>query len=904
MPQDVKGRLLGRRREIEELDRLLREVGEGHSRVLVLRGEAGIGKSALLDHVAARAEGARVVRAAGIESESDFTYAVLERVCAPLMRYAEHLPPHQVDALDVAFGERDGEPPKQLVLGMAVLMLFSFAAADSPTVCLVDDAHWMDRHSRQILMFVARRLDAESAALIFAERVTEAETTLPGLPELAVRGLADAEARALLDGALPGPVDPRVRDRLIAETGGNPLALLELPRGLSAAELAFGFGGQAGGPLETRVEEGFRRRIEALPDDTRLFLLAAAIEPTGDVLLLWRCLAGLGIGPQVGQAAEAAGLVTVGAQIRFRHPLVRSAVWRRADPATLRRVHAAFAQATDAQQEPDRRAWHLAYATAGPDEQVAEALERSADRALTRGGRAAAACFLERAATLTADPKGRARRTLAAAFAHLDAGAPTRVPELLAATELGPLDPLQQAEVARLRGKVSFMLSPGLGSLPPLLDAANSLRELDPAAARETYLMALGSAMWAGRLDPSALDRAAAAAGDMPPGDEVAGRFLRALMAWACDGPVAASPPLAEALRSFTAGDEFVLLWLAANAAMELGDLEAWSGITEKAIRFARETGTLSILSTALTYRAGAVGYLGRFAEAYELLDEATATGEPGGLATHHVTKVIMVVYQGRERAALDLIESIERDAEQRGMKRLYGTTGFARAVLYNGLGNYPAAMNAALHGVEHDDLGLHYWAQSELVEAASRVGDAAVANRAREQLTAWSRGGTPWSLGAREIADALVGPEGQAEEHYRAAIDHFAGGGLALFEARAHLLFGEWLRRQNRRALAREHLRAAHEACTAIGMEAFAERARRELLATGETARRGDIGAPELTPQEAQIARLAADGRSNPEIAAQLFLSPRTVEWHLRKIFQKLGVSSRRELEAALTGR
>ncbi|HET9171276.1 MAG TPA: AAA family ATPase [Actinospica sp.] len=905
MPQDVvRFKLLGRRRETEALDRVLREVRDERSQVLVLRGEAGIGKSALLDYVAAQASELRVLRAAGVESESDFTYSVLERVCAPLMRYLDHLPPHQVNALHVAFGEADGEPPKQLVLGMAVLMLFSFAAADSPSVCLIDDAQWIDRHSRQILMFVARRLDAESAALIFAERVTEAETTLPGLPELAVGALQDADANALLDAALPGPVDARMRDRIIAETRGNPLALMELPRGLSAAELAFGFGGQAGGPLETRVEEGFRRRIEALPADTRTFLLVAAVEPVGDVLLLWRGLERLGIGPEAAEPAEAAGLVTVGAPIRFRHPLVRSAVWRRADPATLRRVHAALAEATDPDSEPDRRAWHLAYATAGPDEQVAAALEGSAGRALTRGGQAAAACFLDRAATLTADPKERARRTLAAAWAQLDAGAPARVPDLLAAAALGPLDPLQQADAARLRGKVSFMMNPGLASVAPLLDAAARLRELDPAAARVTSLMAIGSAMWAGRLDPNAMRRAAERARDLPPGDDVAGLFLRALIAWAFEGPVAAAPALAEALHAFTDSGEFVLLWLASNAAMELGDLDEWSRITENAIAVARTTGSLSILSTALTYRAGAVAYLGRFSEAYELLAEAAATGEAAGLATHQVTKVIAVVYQGRERPALDLIESIERDAEQRGMNRLHGTAGFARAVLYNGLGKYPIAMRAAQHGVEHADLGLHHWAQSELVEAASRAGEQDVAARAREAMAAWSRSATPWSLGARSLADALVGPDDEAEEHYRAAVGHFAGGGLKLFEARAHLLFGEWLRRQNRRAQAREELRTAHEACTDIGMEAFAERARRELLATGETVRRSTVGAPELTPQEAQIARLAANGRSNPEIARELFLSPRTVEWHLRKIFGKFGISSRRELDAALSAR
>ena len=907
MPQDVKGRLLGRRREFEELDRLLREVRDGRSRVLVLRGEAGIGKSALLDHLAVQAAELRVIRAAGVEAESDFVYSTLQTLCAPLMPYLGHLPQFQQDALNVAFGLSAGEPPRQLVLGMAVLMLFSFGAADAPSVCLVDDAQWMDPPSRQILLFVARRLDAEAAALVFAERVSGDAPTLAGLPELSLRGLPDADARTLLDAVLPGPVDARVRDRIVAETGGNPLALLELPRGLSPAEVGFGFGGHGAAPLESRVEEGFRRRIAALPADTRTLLLVAAVEPVGDVLLLWRCLDLLGIGPQAAEPAEAAGLISVSAPVRFRHPLVRSAAWRGADAGTLRRVHAALAEATDPERDPDRCAWHRGNAAVGPDEETARALEHSADCALARGGWASAASFLERAAALTPDAGTRARRALAAAWAQLDAGAPDRVPDLLAAAELGPLDRLQQAEVARLRGRVSFLVGPGLGAVPPLLDAAARLRPLDPVNAREAYLTALGSAMWAGRAGEGALRAAAEAARDMEPGEEVAARFLAALVAWALDGPAAAVPQLVRALRSFTEGDDFVLLWLAANAAMELGDLEAWSDITEKAIRYARTTGTLSILSTALTYRAGAVAHLGRFSEAFELLAEATVAEEADGLGTHLVTQAMLGAYRGRERPALDLLESMDRDAERRGMGRLLGASGCARAVLHNGLGDYKAAMQAALRGIGYHDIGSYYWAQSELVEAATRAGEPAVAARARESLAEWSKADTPWALGARALADALLAEDESAEDGYREAAGHFARGGIAVFEARARLLYGEWLRRRNRRTDARTELRAAHEACTEIGMEAFAERARRELSATGETVRSRGAAAAELTPQEAQIARLAALGHSNPEIAAQLFLSPRTVEWHLRKIFAKLGVSSRRALDAALplsTGR
>ncbi|MEU4301659.1 AAA family ATPase [Kitasatospora aureofaciens] len=902
MPQHAKHQLLGRKRELEALDRLLREVREGHSRVVVLRGEAGVGKSALLDHLAGQAAQMQVVRAVGVEAESEFAYSALQRLCAPLLPQLDRLPSVQQDALRVAFGLSAGNPPEMLLVGMAILGLFAEAAARTPLVCLVDDVQWLDLMSRRILAFVGRRLDAESVALVFAERITDGKKEDEGfsdLPELPLRGLADIDARVLLDSVLPGPVDARVRDRIVAETGGNPLALLELPRGLSPVELAFGFGGPGAGPVATRVEDGFRRRVDALPADARALLLVAAVEPVGDGPLLWDALRLLGIGLEAAAVAEAAGLITLGASVRFRHPLVRSAVWRGADAATLRAAHRVLAEAIDARRDADRRAWHQAHAAVGPDEEVAAALERSADRALARGGRAAAASFLERAAALTPDPKERARRALAAADTHLAAGVPARVPDLLAAAELGPLDRLQQANASRLRAKVSSMTDSGPGAVQPLLDAAGRLRDLDPAVARKTYLDAFGAAIRAGRHDEGGLRRVADAARDLIPGDEPAGVFLRALVVWTTDGPVAAFPLLARALRSLTDEEDPSVLWAAANAAAELGDLQAWLDVTDRAARFARTTGTLSILSMVLPYRAAALGFAGRFSEAGDLLAEAAAVEKATGVVPRMTA--LIGAYRGRERPALELIEAMERDGEQPALGRLTGMAACVRAVLHNGLGNYPLAMEAALRSTEYQDLNVHFWASSELVEAATRAGHPAVAARARERLADWALAGTPWALGAQAIADALTGASEQAEDRYREAVDHFGRGGLGVFEVRARLLFGEWLRRQNRRAQARTELRAAYEAAAETGMEAFAERARRELLATGETVRQRTVGAPVLTPQEAQIARLAAAGHANAEIGAQLFLSPRTVEWHLRKVFAKLGISSRREIDGAL---
>ncbi|MFJ5921159.1 AAA family ATPase [Kitasatospora sp. NPDC092948] len=907
MVDQAKRQLLGRERESELLDDLLREVRDGRSRVLVLRGEAGVGKSALLDRLAERAGRSQVVRAAGVEAEAEFAYAALQRLCAPLLAGLEGLPPVQRDALRVAFGLSAGNPPEMLLVGMAVLGLFAEAAAEAPLVCLVDDAQWLDLMSQRILAFVGRRLDSESVALVFAERTADGESGdegFAGLPDLTLRGLGDSDARALLDRVLPGPVDARVRDRIVGETGGNPLALLELPSGLTAAQLAFGLGGPGAGPLTGRVEAGFRRRIEALPADTRALLLVAAVEPVGDGPLLWQALRLLGIGADAAAPAEAAGLITVGAPVRFRHPLVRSAVWRAADAAALRAAHRALADATDGGRDPDRQAWHRAHAATGPDEDVAAALEHSADRALARGGRAAAASFLERAAALSPDPKGQARRALAAAAAHLAAGLADRVPDLLAAAELGPLDPLQQADVHRLRARAATLTDQGSGTVGPLLDAADRLVDLDPAAARDTCLTAFGAAIRAGRHDERALRRVADAARALPPGDEPAGVLLRALSGWAVEGTAAARPLLAEALRPRAVAEDPSLLWAVADVAAELGDLAAWLDVTDRAVRTARETGALSTLAAALPNRATALAFAGRFAEARELLAGAAAVETGGEAAMRAGTAALLDAHQGPERPTLAAIEAVERDAERRGLGRLAATAALARAVLHNGHGSYPSALDAALRGTGHRDLAVHHWTCAELVEAATRAGDLDAAARAREQLAERARAGTPWALGAHAVADALAGPPEQAEDRYREAVQHFAAGGLAVFEARARLLLGEWLRRQNRRARARDDLRAAHDAFASMGMEAFAERARQELLATGETVRRREVGAPVLTPQETRIARLAAGGHPNAEIGAQLFLSPRTVEWHLRKVFTKLGVSSRRELDGALSAR
>ncbi|MFD7308662.1 AAA family ATPase [Promicromonospora sp. NPDC059942] len=901
--------LRGRRRETDALDELLREVRAGHSRVLVLRGEAGIGKTALLDHLSARAGSARVVRTVGVEPESEIAYSALQQLCAPLLGHLDALPEPQRDTLATAFGLSPGSPPEALLVGLAVLGLFAEAAADRPLVCVVDDVQWVDRMSEVILTFVARRLQAESVALVLALRSPGDEQVLPGLPELRVGGLPDADARALLDTALPGPVDDHVRARILAETRGNPLALLELPRDLTPAELAFGFGAPSPTPVADQVEDGFQRRVAELPADTRTLLLTAAVEPVGDVPLLWRALDRLGIAPDAAVAAETAGLVRIGARVRFHHPLVRSACWRSATPAELRAAHRALADVTDPGQDPDRRAWHRAHAALGPDDEVAGELERTADRALARGGRSAAAAFLERAAELTQDPKLRAGRVLAAARARFASGALDGVPGLLSAAELGPLDPLQRAGAERLRAQVAFALDRGRGAVGPLLEAARRLDQLDPAAAREAHLWALGAAVHAGRLgdgdggdDGGSLRRAAEAARAVPAGSDATGLFLTGLAVRYTDGYGPAVPHLRAALAAPT-DDAAALLWLSAPVAHELWDDAAWFRLTEQALAAARSTGARTVLPTALTFRAGALVAEARFAEASDLLREAESFAN---LPPHPSAALTLAAHRGAEEPAMRLVDATVREAEARGEGRWLGLAGYAEAVLHNGLGRYPAALDAARRAVAYDDLALTGWSLGELVEAAARAGEADVAAEACERLgERTAAAGTPWALGAQALADALAGPPPAAEDRYREAVDLLGGTRLTVLTARARLLYGEWLRRENRRAAAREHLRAAHEVFAAAGAEGFAGRASRELAATGETVRRRSAGpADGLTAQEAQIARLAVAGRTNPEIGAELFLSPRTVEWHLRKVFGKLGIGSRRELAAALRER
>jgi DNA-binding CsgD family transcriptional regulator len=778
-------------------------------------------------------------------------------------------------------------------------------------LCVVDDAHWLDQASALTLAFVARRVLAEPIGIVFAAR--ELGEGLQHLSRLEVQGLRTGDAHALLGSSVLFMADERVRDRMIAETRGNPLALMELPRGLTPTELAGGFGMLAGRALRGQIEESFVRRLKPLPEDARRVLLVAAAEPVGDPLLLWRAAERLGIGPAAARSAEEDGLLVIGQGVMFRHPLVRSAMYRSAPVAERRAVHLALAEATDRQADPDRRAWHLAAAAAGPDEDIALELERSAGRAQARGGLAAAAALLQRAVALSGEPARRADRALAGAEASMQAGMFDGARGLLAAAEVGPLDELQRARLHLLRAEAAYSESRDGEAPALLLQAAKSLDPLDPQLARDTYLDAWSSALFAGRLASNGglhhVSREALAAPRRANAGRPSDLLLDGFALAFTDGRVAAAPVLQRAATEFAGGDvsiEEVLRWgwLATAAAVMVWDYETCLAVATRGVELAREAGALSVLAVSANVMTQAVVLGGEFGKAALLVGEADSVIEATGAQVAPYGALVLAGLQGREAVAAGLIDATIKDFTAGGQGTAVQYAHWARSLLLNGLGRYPEALAAAEEASDDTpELFVAVWAASELLEAATRCAKPEAANRALERIVAaTSVAATNWAFGIQARSRALQSDGELADRLYREAIERLGGTRLRPELARANLLYGEWLRRENRRVDARARLRAAHEQFTAIGMEAFAERARKELAATGERVRKRSVETrDDLTAQELQIAQLARNGLSNPEIGARLFLSPRTVEWHLRKVFAKLEIRSRRELGAAL---
>jgi DNA-binding CsgD family transcriptional regulator len=902
--------LRGRQSECESLDHLLEAVQAGQSRALVMRGEPGVGKTALLEYTAGRLRGCQVARAAGVQSEMELAFAGLHQLCAPMLDQLERLPRPQRQALSKAFGLTSGTPPDRFLVGLAVLGLFARIAEERPLVCLVDDAQWLDNASAQALTFVARRLGAESVAMIFATRERLELMELAGLTELVIAGLPASAARALLSSVLPGPWDQRVLDQIVAETRGNPLALLELPRGLTPAELAGGFGLPDARTLSSRIEESFQRRLAHLAPQAWRLLLVAAAEPLGDPVLLWRAAERLGIGVEAAAPAAATELIEFGGRVRFRHPLVRSAIHRAASSAEWHSAHHALAQATDADADPDRRAWHYAQAATGPDEDVAVELERSAGRAQARGGLSAAAAFLRRSVELTLDPARRADRALAAAQTTYQAGAPDAAETVLAIAESGPLDKLQHAQVDLLRAQIAFAVNRGSGAPPLLLEAAKQLGPLDVKLARETYLEAISAAIFAGRLASGfGVLEAAQAARAAPPSSRhprASDLLLDGLVARSTDEYATGTQLLQRALSAFreqaNARDEDVRwLWLAGTIAGDMWDEETWAVLATRHVERTRQTGALEMLPLALTSRIGVHIFHGELSSAAALVDEVNMVTEVTGSHLAPYGALVLAAWRGDEAVVHDLSDATSKEVLLRGGGIGLTVTGWAKAILYNSLGLYEDALAPAQEASEEhfQELGAALWALLELIEAAARSRMPERAAAAFRRLSKSTRAsGTEWALGVEARSLALLSDGPAAEAAFREATDRLSRTRVRGELARAHLLYGEWLRREKRRREARMQLHTAYELFTDMGSEAFAERTARELLATGEHARKRSVEtSTELTAQEAQIARLVREGLSNPEIGARLFLSPRTVEWHLRKIFGKLGITSRRQL-------
>jgi DNA-binding CsgD family transcriptional regulator len=909
--------LTGRRTERDVLDRLVDAVGAGEGKALVLRGEPGVGKTALLEYAVERASGFRVVRAAGVQSEMELAFAGLHQLLASMLDRLDGLPAPQREALRTAFGLASGRPADRFFVGLAVLSLLSDVAEERPLLCVVDDEQWLDRGSADVLAFVARRLEAEPVGLIFAARAVSDE--LGGLPELDVGELSDVEAGALLDSILTAPLDPRVREQIISETRGVPLAMLELLRDLTPAEVAGGFGLAGGVSGSGSVQETFRRRIDALPSDSRRLLELAAADPVGDPLLVWRAAERLGISTDAATAPAQAGLLEFGARVRFRHPLVRSTAYQSASLHERQEAHRALAEATDSEIDPDRHAWHRAHAAPGPDEDVADELDRSAARAQARGGLAAVAAFLERSAQLTLEPNRRAERFLAAARAKRDAGAFEAALELLVTLETEQLDSYSTAEVKHLRGQIALEQQRGSDAARQLLSAARGLTPLQPLLARETHLEALLAALWAGDLDRTgsvlAAAEAARAAPAAPEPPRTVDVVLDALAIRLTEGYEAGAPLLSRALDLLLAqdmGSDEVgrSLWLAASRstqaiAVELWDADAVHTLATRQLEVAREAGALVQLRLALNFLGGSLVQSGDLAMAELFFDEDRLVAEATANQPVLYNDVLLAVWGGQEAKATELLEATRRDASARGMGRFVTNLTYLESVLGNALGRYEAAREAAWQAFERDEMGFGPLIAPELAEAASRTGDEALLSTAADWLTERARlTPTEWARGIEARVRALSTDGEAAEALYREALERLGRTRLRVELARTHLLYGEWLRREQRRVDAREQLHTAEQLLSTMGVEGFADRARRELLATGETVRKRRVESrSDLTAQEAQIARLARDGLTNPEIGAQLFISPRTVQYHLRKVFLKLGISSRAELERVLHG-
>lgn len=910
----TKRQLLGRSGELATIDALLETVRGGMSGAVVIRGEAGIGKTALLEHAINTASDFRVVRALGIESETNVGFAALHQLLVPFLPRIARLPPPQRNSLGVAFGLALGPTPERFQVGLAALTLLAVAAEGQPLLCIVDDAQWLDLESAEVLGFVARRLQAEGVAMLFAVREPpERPVNFGGIAEIRLGPLAPQDARELLAVVNPNELDDADAQRLLEETEGNPLAILELTAEPVRTWLGRPHEISEPLPVGERLQQHFLRRSNDLSTESQTFLRLASAESSMDPLVLWRAARNLGLDKEAVVEAEAKQLIALGPPLSFRHPLIRSAIYYAMPPPERRRIHAALADATDRRFEPDRRAGHRALATVEPDESVAAELAEQAERAQQRGAYAAWAMFASRAADLSPDPVVRATRLLVAARAWMAAGSLDRAQTAL--NDAGPAlsDPYQRALAQALEGAVRFATGQSADALDFLLQAGRAMAALDAPRARRILLSALEAAAFS---RPSAtgpvMKAIAKEALAREPSVEMSGTagdlMLRGYATVITSGYRVGGPILQEAIAATLrqGPDPEALHNLATLAAYSLFDDTSAAALAGDWVGVCRERAALTALPLALQLLAVAELYSGRLEEADVLtvqsLQTAEATGNHGFLGVASRGAVFFMAWRGDEAQARELAAQHVAEAQAHGEPYWANFSGFSLSVLELALGRYHAALEAALPTFKDDPPWSGAWVAPNLIEAAARVGAKGIAEEALKRLSDRAEaGGTPLGLGLLARCRAILADAAEAEALYREAIDRLAGSPTRPELARTHLLYGEWLRRQNRRRDARGQLRTAFEMFSGMGTRAFAARARGELLATGERVRRRtNETQDQLSPQELQVARLAARGVRNQQIASELFISERTVEYHLGKVFRKLDLSSRTQLAHA----
>jgi DNA-binding CsgD family transcriptional regulator len=905
------GVLLDRELERGQIDRVLELARQGRSAALVLQGEPGTGKTTLLDYAVESGGDFQIIRLLGIESEAELGFASLHQLLLPFAAGLRSLPAPQRDALGGALGLRRADSPDRFLLALAALTMLARAATKQPLLCIVDDAQWLDRESAGVMGFIARRLSADAIAMLFAVRdPAERTADLEGIPWVQIQGLPPEEAGRLLASAVAGRVDRGVSEQIIAQTGGNPLGLIELGGELSREQLAGEISLPELLPVGASLQARYLRQIGSMPAETRVFLLAAAADPTGDPALLWRAGEFLGFDVRAAAPAEAEGLLRFSPLVSFRHPLIRSAVYHGAALAERVRVHEALARATDPEAAADLRAWHRAEAAMAPDESVASELERAADRARVRGGWAASARFLARAATLTPDADERFRRVLAAARAEATAGASVRAQALLDSVAGQLDDPVKHAAALRVQGTIRYALDQAAEAASVLLDAARRLAPLDTALARATLLEALAAARISGRLAKIGAGDAdiAHAARSLPlplPADATIGDLvLDADATLLLDGHEAAVPVVKRAVAAIleapiSSAELLTLTGVGCTAASALGDDHALYSLANWLEVQARDQGAVLPLSIALIFSGFSELFAGHLSQAHARYAERAAIEAARG-GSCEVGEALVLAWRGRPDEARAQAVAAAQVAVEQGEGWKLALLDYARAVLALGMGHYEEVLAASPHGFEENVL-LRTFALPDLIEAAVRCGERETAERALATVASRAAASpTPLMLGLLARSRALLGSDPEAS--YSEAIGYLKQARGRVHHARAELLYGEWLRREKRQRDAREHLQAAYGVFRDIGADGFAERARLELAAAGGTARPpGSFPGDGLTPQELQVATLAAAGFTNLEIGSRLFISPKTVDYHLGKVFRKLGVGSRRQLARVL---